>query len=132
MICAEEKPNVLMLIVDDLNDWVGALEGHPQVKTPNIDRLAARGTTFLMLIATLLFVTPRERFMTGMRPSTSLWFSPWFRNVEELKGLVTMPQYFSAAGYTSYTGGKVYHGKYKAKQGSTEFDVVGKLRSTWK
>src|SRR4051794_25560188 len=40
------RPNVLFIAVDDLNDWVGCLAGHPQVKTPNIDGLAARGTLF--------------------------------------------------------------------------------------
>ena len=38
---AAESPNVLMIVVDDMNDWVGCLGGHPDVKTPNIDRLAA-------------------------------------------------------------------------------------------
>ena len=41
-----ERPNVLFLAVDDLNDWVGCLDGHPQALTPNIDRLAARGVLF--------------------------------------------------------------------------------------
>ena len=36
-----QKPNVLMIAVDDWNDWIGALGGHPQVRTPNVDRLAA-------------------------------------------------------------------------------------------
>ena len=40
------RPNVLFIAIDDLNDWVGCLGGHPQVKTPHIDRLAARGTLF--------------------------------------------------------------------------------------
>lgn len=39
-------PNVLFISIDDLNDWVGVLEGHPQVLTPNIDRLAGQGTLF--------------------------------------------------------------------------------------
>lgn len=39
---AAERPNVLMIVVDDMNDWVGCLGGQPQVKTPNIDRLAQR------------------------------------------------------------------------------------------
>ena len=39
---AQTRPNVLMIIVDDLNDWVGALDGHPQAETPNMDRLAFR------------------------------------------------------------------------------------------
>ena len=40
------RPNVLFIAVDDLNDWVGCLGGHPQAQTPNMDRLAARGTLF--------------------------------------------------------------------------------------
>ena len=43
---AAERPNVLLIAVDDLNDWVGCLGGHPQAKTPNIDALAKRGVLF--------------------------------------------------------------------------------------
>ena len=39
-------PNVLMIVIDDLNDWVGYLGGHPQAKTPCMDALAASGTAF--------------------------------------------------------------------------------------
>lgn len=39
-----KKPNVLFIAIDDQNDWVGPLAGHPLVKTPHLDRLAARGT----------------------------------------------------------------------------------------
>ena len=52
------RPNVLFIAVDDLNDWVGCLEGHPQVKTPHIDRLARRG---------VLFTKPRQRFSIQRR-----------------------------------------------------------------
>ena len=41
----EKKPNVLFIAIDDLNDWVGCLGGHPQAKTPNLDRLAASGVS---------------------------------------------------------------------------------------
>ena len=40
-------PNVLFIAIDDQNDWIGAFGGHPLARTPNIDRLAARGTVFL-------------------------------------------------------------------------------------
>ena len=40
------RPNVVFLAIDDQNDWIGCLGGHPLVKTPNIDKLAARGTVF--------------------------------------------------------------------------------------
>lgn len=43
---AQAKPNVLFIAIDDLNDWVGRLDGHPQTKTPNIDKLAKRGVLF--------------------------------------------------------------------------------------
>ena len=43
---AAQRPNVLFIAIDDLNDWVGCLGGHPQVRTPNIDRLARRGVLF--------------------------------------------------------------------------------------
>jgi hypothetical protein len=43
---ADERPNVLFIAIDDLNDWVGCLGGHPQAHTPNIDRLARRGVLF--------------------------------------------------------------------------------------
>ena len=43
---AGDRPNVLLISIDDLNDWTSCLAGHPQAKTPNLDRLAARGTLF--------------------------------------------------------------------------------------
>ena len=43
---AAQRPNVLFIAIDDLNDWVGCLGGHPQAVTPTIDALAARGTLF--------------------------------------------------------------------------------------
>ena len=43
---AAGRPNVLLVAVDDLNDWVGCMGGHPQTRTPNIDRLASRGMLF--------------------------------------------------------------------------------------
>ena len=43
---ATEKPNVLFLAVDDMNDWIGCLDSVPQAITPNLNRLAARGVNF--------------------------------------------------------------------------------------
>ncbi|MBT6765078.1 MAG: sulfatase-like hydrolase/transferase, partial [Prolixibacteraceae bacterium] len=40
------KPNILFIAIDDMNDWVGVLGGHPQAKTPNIDKLASEGILF--------------------------------------------------------------------------------------
>ncbi|MHC4580662.1 MAG: sulfatase-like hydrolase/transferase, partial [Planctomycetota bacterium] len=43
---SKKGPNVLFMAIDDLNDWTGCLGGHPDVKTPNLDKLAARGVLF--------------------------------------------------------------------------------------
>ena len=40
------KPNILFIMADDLNDWVGFLRGHPQTRTPNLDRIAKEGAMF--------------------------------------------------------------------------------------
>ena len=128
MPCAAERPNVVFIAIDDQNDWIGALGGHPLVKTPNIDRLAARGTIFLNAHCNAPICNPsRASLMTGLRPTTTgiYGLSPWFRNVPELKDLVTLPQYFKAQGYRTLTTGKVYHGSPGPKFREAEFDVWG-------
>ena len=67
-----EKPNVLLIAVDDLNDWIGVLGGHPQAKTPNMDRLASRGVLFSNAQCQSPVCNPsRASLMTSLYPSTS-------------------------------------------------------------
>ncbi len=125
---AQQKPNILFIAIDDLNDWVGPLHGHPQVKTPNMDRLAARGLTFLNAETQSPLCNPsRTALMTGMRPSTTgiYGLQPWFRDVPELKDLVTLPQYLAKNGYRTYSTGKIFHGNYGRGDGDHEFDELG-------
>src|SRR4051794_10697182 len=69
---AADKPNVLFIAVDDLNDWVGCLGGHPQARTPNIDALAARGVNFARAYCASPVCNPsRSALMSGLRSSTS-------------------------------------------------------------
>jgi arylsulfatase A-like enzyme len=84
------------------------------VQTQHIDALAERGTLFTNAHCQASVCNPsRTSVMTGLRPSTTgvYGLAPWFRNVEELKELTTLPQHFSAAGYRTYTAGKIYHGR---------------------
>ena len=106
------RPNVLFLAVDDLNDWVGCLGGHPQAKTPNIDRLAKKGVLFEQAYCTAPLCNPsRTSVMTGLRPSNTGIYGNlnWFRDRPKLKDWVTIPQYFRQHGYVAWTGGKIYH-----------------------
>jgi len=108
-----KKPNVLFIAIDDLNDWIGCLGGHPDVKTPNLDRLAARGVLFTNAHCSAPACNPsRASLMTGILPSTSGIYhnpNPW-RQSPVLKDAVTIPQHFIANGYSAVGGGKIYHG----------------------
>ena len=77
----KSRPNVLFIAVDDLNDWIGQLGGHPQSKTPNIDRLAERGVLFRKAYCAAPACNPsRVAIMTGRRPSSTGVYTnpdPW-------------------------------------------------------
>ena len=63
---------MLFIAVDDLNDWVGVLGGHPQARTPNMDRLARRGLLFTKAYCSAPSCNPsRSSLLTGLRPSTT-------------------------------------------------------------
>jgi hypothetical protein len=69
---ADDPPNVMFIAVDDLRDWVGHLGGHPQAKTPNIDRLAERGLSSTRAYCSAPLYNPsRISLLTGIAPSNS-------------------------------------------------------------
>ena len=98
----DKKPNVLLISIDDLNDWVGCLNGHPQTKTPNMNRLASKGTLFTNAHCQAPVCQPsRSSMMTSRYPSSSgLYFlSPGIRESEVTKNALTMPERFKQEGY---------------------------------
>ena len=125
------RPNVLFIAVDDLNDWIGCLGGHPQVQTPNLDRLARRGTLFTNAHCQAPLCNPsRASLLTGLRPSTTGIYAlqPGLRSVAALKDCVTLPQNFGRHGYRTFTAGKVFHdGSIPPKLRPREFQVWGDL-----
>jgi choline-sulfatase len=121
------KPNVLFIAIDDQNDWIGALGGHPQAKTPNLDALAARGTVFLNAHCQAPLCNPsRTSLMLSLRPTTTgvYGLAPWFRTLDEWRDRVSLSQHLHASGYRTLATGKIYHGGGGGpKQRSGEFDV---------
>lgn len=110
---AEEKPNVLFIICDDLNDYVETLGGHPQAATPNIRRLIESGVSFTQAHCNIPICNPsRASFATGLYPHTSqvFGFENWDEN-EILKNSRTMMKHFSENGYHSLGTGKVMHNR---------------------
>lgn len=127
-----KRPNVVMIAIDDLNDWVEPLGGHPQVKTPALQALAERGLSFRNAhCQSPLCNSSRTSLMTSLRPSTTgiYGLAPWFRSVDKFNSHVTLPQHFQNAGYETYTCGKIYHGGYgrgRAAGTKPEFEHWGK------
>ncbi|WP_372899520.1 sulfatase [Stieleria sp.] len=110
---AAEHPNVVLVAIDDLNDWVGCLDGHPQVQTPQIDKLASRGVNFTNAHCQAPICNPsRISMLLGKLPSTTghYFLAPGFRDVDVTRDAVTMFQHFRAGGYRAESMGKVFHG----------------------
>ena len=106
-----EKPNILFIAIDDLNDWVGYLGGHPQAKTPNIDKLIKKGVGFSKAYTAAPLCNPsRVAILTGLYPSSTGVYGNRNNFRKTLPNKITLMQYFKSNGYLTKGGGKIFHG----------------------
>ena len=106
-----ERPNVLFITIDDLNDWVEPLSGHPQAVTPNFNRLAQRGINFVDAHCNVPICSPsRTSFMTGLYPENNGVFTNGTTIFDVDPAIRTLPQHFADQGYRTLGGGKLFHG----------------------
>jgi len=111
--CAEGKPNVLLIICDDLNDYVETFGGQPQVQTPHMARLIESGVSFRQAHNNIPICAPsRASFIVGLYPHTSGYygFENWDEN-EVLKNSRTLMDHFRHHGYHALGTGKVMHNR---------------------
>ncbi len=109
LMAAEQRPNVLFLIADDLNNMLGCY-GDPLAKTPQIDRLAARGVRFDRAYCSFPLCGPsRNSMLTGLYPNSTgiLANAQIFR--QTIPSQVSLPQAFRNSGYFAARIGKLYH-----------------------
>jgi iduronate 2-sulfatase len=112
---ASDKLDILFIAIDDLNDWVGCLNGHPNAKTPNIDRLAFRGVVFTDAHCQAPICGPsRASIFTGLYPtSTGIYLQINDKEIKTSHSLTRnsdlMPDYLESFGYKTMAVGKLYH-----------------------
>jgi iduronate 2-sulfatase len=107
----KRRPNVVLIVCDDLNDYVTGMNGHPQARTPHITRLARSGVAFRRAYSNNPICAPsRSSFLTGIYPHTSknLFWDVWHKN-PVLKNCKTIMEHFRDNGYHVVGSGKLMH-----------------------
>jgi len=108
---ATPRPNVVLIVVDDLNDYVTGMSGHPQARTPHLEKLARSGVAFSHAYSNNPICAPsRSSFLTGIYPHNSgnFYFDKWYEN-PVLAGSRTLMEYFRDHGYHVTGTGKLMH-----------------------
>ncbi|PHR90733.1 MAG: iduronate-2-sulfatase [Blastopirellula sp.] len=104
------QPNVLMIIIDDMNDWIDLLDENGPIRTPQLGRLASRGTLFTNAYCSSPACNPsRVSLLTGLRPGTSGVYGNKTNWRAALPSAVTIPQQFMQHGYHVAGAGKIFH-----------------------
>jgi len=126
------KPNVLFIAIDDLNDWVGFMGGHPQARTPHMDALAKQGRNFLNAhCAVPVCSASRASVMSGVAATThgSYELGPRYEQLPALKERSTLQRYFKNHGYTTISGGKMLHHNFNGRLAGDIDRSLGRKRS---
>ena len=106
---AAEKPNVLFICVDDLKPLIGCY-GDKIAKSPNLDRLAARGMIFDRAYCNQAVCSPsRNTLLTGYRPQTLGIYDLSTNFRKAMPDAITLPQLFKSQGYRTQAMGKIFH-----------------------
>ena len=115
---ATDRPNVLFISIDDLNDYISPMDRHPGIKTPNFDRLAKCSVTFSNAHCAAPACHPsRVAVMTGVHPTVSGIYRNlfgahgprWRHESKVLEHAVVLSQHFRNHGYRAVGGGKIFH-----------------------
>jgi len=123
----DEKPNILFIAIDDMNDWIGFLGGHPQAITPNMDKLAAKGVNFINAHCSAPGCSPsRNALLYGVEPFNSGLYPFYEHAIHEqlMEQYTTLPRFLKENGYDTFGAGKIHHGfKGDSREWTDYFEV---------
>ena len=106
---AQDRPNVLLLVSDDLAATLGSY-GHPQAKTPHLDAFAKTGVRFSKAYCQFPHCNPsRASMLSGLRPNTTRVTDNADNLYQNLPGITTLPRHFKNHGYATARCGKIFH-----------------------
>ena len=106
----ESRPNILFIAIDDMNDWAGFLNTHPQIQTPHMDTLAAQGVSFTNAHVPAPICGPsRTAIMSGLWPTSNGIYTNAINYRKQMPHLISMPAYFRQNGYHVMGAGKIFH-----------------------
>jgi arylsulfatase A-like enzyme len=134
---ASDAPNVLLISIDDCNDWLGFLNNHPGTHTPNLDALAATSVSFSKAYCTAPMCLPaRTSILFGSLPHTTGVYDHSAESIarydELAKVTPSVVDDLWAAGYDAYGAGKVFHDPQEARWTESRrfpWYVPGKVRN---
>jgi arylsulfatase A-like enzyme len=109
VISQNNPPNILFIAIDDMNDWTGYLGGHPETQTPNIDRLANKGTAFTRAYTAAPGCSPsRNALLYGIEPFHSGLYPFYEHDIHKqlMSKYTSLPRLLKANGYTTLRGGE--------------------------
>jgi arylsulfatase A-like enzyme len=122
------KPNVLFVMIDDLNDYVTQLKGYPGLKTPNLDRFVKTAVNFNRAYCAAPVCNPsRAALLSGISPYRSGVYDNDNRIMDSkvLDSAVFLPELFKQNGYITLTRGKIFHTMPKPARNQAMWDVKG-------
>jgi arylsulfatase A-like enzyme len=119
------RPNILFIAIDDMNDWAGFLDTHPQVQTPHMDTLATQGVSFTNAHVPAPICGPsRTAIMSGLWPTSNGIYTNAINYRRQMPHLVSLPEYLRQNGYYTMGVGKIFHtGEHAIPEGA--FDEYG-------
>lgn len=120
-VADQRRPNVLFLMVDDLNDYISLLDKYPGIKTPNLDKFSRTSTVFTKAYCNGVACLPsRTSLLSGLPP----YKTGCYQNRQPVrlpKGTVQLPSHFMQHGYIVKGTGKIFHGGKKFEKHWHEF-----------